>query len=134
MRSGHRTEQPQVTIDYKTLRGVNAEAARKAVLELLKADRSISKAARTFGITRAVVYDILRKDREGDLRDRSRAPKHQPGKTPAAVEDRVIELKNRTRLGPERLSRYLDKYESVWYRPAPSDISWRGIDTGYSMA
>jgi len=106
-----------VTIDYKTLREVNAEAARKAVLELLKADRSISRAARTFGITRAVVYDILRKDQEGDLRDRSRAPKHQPGKTPAAVEDRVIELKNKTRLGPERLSRYLDKYESI---PVPA--------------
>jgi len=60
-----------------------------------------------FGITRSVVYNILKKEKEGDLRDRSRAPRHQPRKTPAAVEDKVIEVKNRTHLGPERLTRYL---------------------------
>jgi putative transposase len=111
MRNGHRTQ--QVTIDYKALRKVNAEAARKAVLEYVKVEGSISKGARMFGITRAVVYDILRKEQEGDLRDRSRAPKHQPGKTSAIVEDKVIELKNRTHLGPERLSYYLGKYEGM---------------------
>jgi putative transposase len=112
MKNGARTLPPNVTIDYKALRRVNAEAARKAVLEYLKTE-SISKASRMFGITRAVVYDIRRKDREGDLKDRSRAPKHQPGKTPPVVEDRVVDLKNKTRLGPERLSRYLDKYEGL---------------------
>ena len=66
-----------------------------------------------FGITRTVVYDILAKEKAGDLRDRSRAPKHQPGKTPAKVEDKVIEVKNRTHLGPERLSRYLKQYEGM---------------------
>jgi transposase-like protein len=100
-------------IDYKSLRRVNAEAARRAVLEYLKTGHNISETARLFGITRAVVYDILRKDEADDLRDRSRAPKRQPGKTPARVEEKVIELKNKTHLGPERLSRYLKEYEGV---------------------
>jgi hypothetical protein len=60
-----------------------------------------------------VVYDILKKEREGDLRDRSRAPRHQPKKTAAAIEDQVIEVKNRTHLGPERLSRYLSEHEGL---------------------
>ena len=58
-----------------------------------------------------MVYDIISKEQDGDLKDRSRAPKHQPGKTPAAMEEKVIELKNRSHLGPERPSRFLEKYK-----------------------
>ena len=101
------------TIDYKGLRGFNAEAARRAVLEYLKTNPNISETARMFGITRAVVYDILKKNKEGDLKDRSRAPKSQPRKTPREVEDRVVSAKNKTHLGPERLSRYLQEYEEI---------------------
>jgi hypothetical protein len=72
-----------------------------------------------FGITRAVVYDILKKEKECDLRDRSRSPRCQPGKTPVIVEDKVVDAKNKTNLGPERLSPYLKQYE-VWNRP----LSW----------
>jgi hypothetical protein len=64
-----------------------------------------------FGINRCVVYDILHKWAEGDLRDRPKTPKHQPNKTPSEIEDQVVAAKNKTRLGPERLSRYLYKYE-----------------------
>ena len=98
-------------IDYKELRRFNAEAARRAVLEYLKTNRNISEAARVFGITRAVVYDILRKERTGNLEDRSRAPRRQPRHTPSEIEDKVIAAKNKTHLGPERLSRYLQQYE-----------------------
>jgi len=100
-------------IDYKELRRFNAEAARKAVLEYLKTKANVSETARLFGITRAVIYDILKKEKEGDLSDRSRAPKRQPGKTLPLVEDKVVAAKNRTHLGPERLSRYLKEYEGV---------------------
>ena len=113
MKAGLRTGVGRGKIDYKGLRQFNAEAARRAVLEYLKTDPNISEAALMFGITRAVVYDILRKEKAGDLRDRSRAPRHQPRKTPAAVEDKVVEVKNRTRLGPERLSRHLQEYERL---------------------
>ena len=113
MKLGVRTPDSRGVIDYKSLRAFSAEAARRAVLEYLKTDSNISRAARIFSITRAVVYDIRRKDREGDLGDRSRASRHQPGKTPAKVEDKVVEVKNRTHLGPKRLSHYLADYEDM---------------------
>ena len=62
-------------IDYKKLRKINPEAARKAVLEYLKTNKgNISQAASVFCISRCVVYNILRKEKEGDLRDRPRTP------------------------------------------------------------
>lgn len=101
-------------IDYKTLRKINPEAARRAVLEYLAScDHNIAETARVFGITRPVVYDILTKQREGDLRDRPKAPQHQPRKTPAAVEDQVVLAKNQTHLGPKRLARYLAQYQGM---------------------
>jgi len=100
-------------IDYKGLRRFNAEAARRAVLEYLKTDHSISETARMFGVTRAVIYDIIKKEKTGDLTDRSRAPKHQPKKTAVVVEDKVVAAKNKTHLGPERLSRYLQEHEGL---------------------
>jgi hypothetical protein len=80
---------------------------------LASCGHNIAATARAFGITRPVVYDILVKQQQGDLRDRSRAPKRQPRKTPAAVEERVLAAKNKTRLGPKRLSLYLAKYEAL---------------------
>ena len=65
---------PGTRIEYHVLRAVNPEAARLAVLEYLKTNGgNKSEAARAFGITRAVVYDILRKQAQGDLGDRSRS-------------------------------------------------------------
>ena len=101
-------------IDYKTLREVNAEAARLAVVKYLETNRgNRSDAARVFGINRSVVYDILSKQAEGDLKDRSRVPKHQPNKTPAETEREVIEARNKTRMGPKRLSIHLRKYKGI---------------------
>src|SRR3989344_8977336 len=101
-------------IDYKLLRSIDPVAARTAVLEYLKTnDRNISLASRMFGINRTVVYDILKKKAEGDLSDRPEAPKHSPNKTSPETEDKVIEVKNKTRMGAKRLSRYLEKYENL---------------------
>ena len=107
MRPGHR-------IEYKALRKINPEAARMAVLEYLSSNgRNISDTARVFRIQRAVVYDILKKQWEGDLTDRNKAPKTSPHKTSPEVEDKVVELKNQTRLGPKRLSLHLKKYHGL---------------------
>ena len=118
MKTGLRTYQPSRKIDYKQLRKTNPKAARRAVLEYLKAsNHNISEAASIFGINRAVVYDIIKKEKEGDLRDRSKVPKRQPRKTPIALEDKVIEVKNSTGLGPARLSRYLKQHEGISIPP-----------------
>jgi transposase InsO family protein len=85
-----------------------------AVLEYLKTNSgNISDAARVFGINRSVIYDILTKQAEGDLKDRPRIPKRQPTKTPAETEQKVVEARNKTRLGPKRLTLYLSKYEGI---------------------
>ena len=69
-------------IDYKTLRKINPEAARQAVVQYLESNGGlVTDAARMFAINRSVVYDILRKQAEGDLRDRSKVPRHQPHRT-----------------------------------------------------
>ena len=118
MKHGHRTHPSTGKIDYKQLRKINPEAARRAVLEYLGSNgHNISQVALIFGINRTVVYDILRKEREGNLKDRSRTPANQPRRTPALVEDKVIEVKCRTRYGPERLSRYLKQHEGLSIPP-----------------
>jgi len=84
------------------------------VLEYLRSNGgNISEASRVFGIERPVVYDILRKEEEGDLRDRSKAPHNHPRRTLADVETKVVEAKNKTRLGPIRLSTHLRKHEGL---------------------
>jgi transposase len=114
MKTGHRTTLKGGKINYKVLRRINPEAARLAVIEYLKTNKgNISEATRVFGIQRTVVYDILKKEEEGDLRDRSRAPLHSPYKTPGETEDKVVEAKNQTHLGSKRLSVYLQKYEKI---------------------
>lgn len=105
---------PGILIDYKTLRKVNPETARQAVLEYLKTNGgNKADAAKAFGINRSVVYDILKKATEGDLGDRDKTPKHQPNKTSPEVEEEVIAARNQTHLGPKRLAIYLAKYEHL---------------------
>jgi transposase len=99
---------PGARIDYKTLRKINPETARKAVMEYLKTNGgNKAETARVFGINRTVIYDILKKAGEGDLQDRPKTPNHQPNKTPPEIEFQVIAARNKTRLGPQRLSIYL---------------------------
>src|SRR6266581_4499435 len=103
-----------VRIDYKALRRVNPEAARLAVLEYLNSNGgNVSDCAKVFGIQRCIAYKILKKKESGNLSDASRMPHSQPRKTSMEIEEKVIEIKNKTRLGPKRLSRYLKKYEDM---------------------
>lgn len=105
-------------INYKQLRKINPVAARQAVLNYLESvGGNISRTATVFGINRCVVYDILDKQASGDLSDRPRTPKNQPNKTSPEIEDKVIAAKNKTHLGPIRLSLHLAKYEQIHVPP-----------------
>ena len=85
MSDGHRISGQQIS--YKELRKTSSQAARQAVISYWQNSAStIADVARTFGVNRCVVYDILRKWSEGDLRDRAKAPRHQPRRTPAEQE------------------------------------------------
>ena len=62
---------PGTRIDYKTLRRINPETVRQAVLEYLESNgRIVAGAARMFAINHSVVYDVLKKrpDIDDDLR------------------------------------------------------------------
>ena len=103
-----------IHIDYKMLRKINPETARMAVLEYLDSNGgNITNCAYAFSITRPIVYKAIRKRNEGSLLDSSRTPINQPRKTKEDIEDKVINAKNKTRLGPKRLSIYLKKYEDT---------------------
>ena len=105
--------EPEPRISYKLLRKINPVAARLAVLEYLKTNGNISLCARVFGINRCVVYSILAKQKSGNLSDLSKRPHSQPQKTALSIEDKVIEVKNKTRYGPKRLSLYLQDFENL---------------------
>jgi transposase len=56
MKTGHRISLTTARINYKTLRKINPEAARLAVIEYLSTNKgNISEAARVFGLQRTVV-------------------------------------------------------------------------------
>lgn len=106
--------EPKPHISYKLLRKINPQAARLAVLEYLKTnERNIADCAGIFEINRGVIYDILKKAKEGNLNDRSKRPHSQPGKTSETIEQKVIEIKNKTRYGPKRLALYLADFENM---------------------
>lgn len=103
-----------IHIPYKRLRQLNHEAARLAVLEYLDTNGgNKADTARVFGITRPVVYDILAKHRQGCLKDKSKAPKKVHNKTSGAIEALIVEIKNKTNYGPERISDYAQDYHQL---------------------
>jgi DNA invertase Pin-like site-specific DNA recombinase len=75
--TGHCTTLKVGKINYKILREINPKAVRLAAIEYLKTNKdNVSEVDRAFKIQRTVIYDILKKKKEGDLRDRSCTPLH----------------------------------------------------------
>lgn len=97
-----------VKIDYKKLRKINPETARTAVLEYLSSNGgNVADCARAFSLQRAVIYDIIKKGRLGDLKDQSRAPKKVANKIAVEIEKIVIDAFRKTGFTPKRLCDYL---------------------------
>jgi len=105
-------------ISYQNLRKINPEAARQAVLEYLSTNGcNKADAAKVFGVRRHTIYSILKKHKEGDLHDRSKAPHYIHNKTSLEKEELVIKIKNLTNYGPERISDYALEYHQTTIPP-----------------
>src|SRR3972149_2747557 len=107
-----------IHIPYKELRKISPETARRTVIEYLKTNGgNIAGTARVFNINRPVIYNILGKEKEGNLKDRSKVPINQPKKTHKDVEELVIEIKNKTNFGSERVCDYALDYHKIKVYP-----------------
>ncbi len=94
-------------IDYKKLRAINPETARMAVWEYLSGNGgNVSSCAKTFGITRRVVYDIVRRSGRGALKDLSRAPKRIRNKTPDEIRELVLRLHTKHGFSARQIEAY----------------------------
>jgi transposase InsO family protein len=79
---------------------------RKLIVERYRAGWRKAQIAAAMGISRKCVRTwIARYEAEGDagLADRSSRPHTSPTRTPAEVEDRIVELRDRERRGPDWL-------------------------------
>lgn len=105
---------PGIHLDYKELRGISPKAARRAILQILKSsDGNVAEAARILHTTRRTIYKALKKDEDGNLDDASTAPKSVPNRTAADIEDKVIEIKKKTRYGPIRIAEELAEQHGI---------------------
>lgn len=95
------------TINYASLRKINPEAARTAVLEYLSSSRNITATARAFGIQRLTVYDILKKGQTANLKDRSKAPNRVANKTKPDIEQKIRVSAFKTSLKGKSLQKFL---------------------------
>lgn len=94
-----------IHLDYRELRGISPKAARRAILQVLKStDGNVAETARLLHTTRRTIYKALGKEKTGDLGDSSTAPKTIPNRTALDIEDKVIEIKKKTRYGPIRIA------------------------------
>ena len=65
-----------IRLDYQELRRSSPIAARQAILQILKAHKgNVSQTAQVLNISRATVYKAIRKKKEGEVHDATRALK-----------------------------------------------------------
>ena len=101
-------------LDYQELRQISPEAARRAILQVLKAHKgNVATAARILSVSRATIYKAIRKNKTGDLKDGSKAPHRVHNKTSAEIEARILELREKTRYGPVRLKEELEELDGL---------------------
>lgn len=101
-------------LDYQELRQISPEAARRAILQVLKAHKgNVTAAARILSVSRATIYKAIRKNKAGDLKDGSKAPHRVHNKTSAEIEARILELRDKTRYGPVRLKEELEELDGL---------------------
>ncbi len=97
---------------YREVYAMNRVQARKHLLQTYQETGSISETARRWHTSRQVVRKWIRRfNEEGEegLQDRSRRPHHCPRQTSPEVEQQVLEARQATHYGRERLALYLER-------------------------
>ena len=93
-----------IRLDYRELRMISPQAARRAILQILKANKgNVAKTSRELNITRRTVYKTIEKQKLGELDDLSHSAKLIRNKTIKGIEDKVVKIKKQTHYGPLRL-------------------------------
>ncbi len=101
-------------LDYQELRQISPEAARRAILQVLKAHNgNVTTTAKILSVSRATIYKAIRKNEAGDLKDGSKAPHRVHNKTSVELEARILALRDKTRYGPLRLKEELAELDGV---------------------
>lgn len=107
-------------LDYQELRQISPEAARRAILQVLKAHNgNVTTTAKILSVSRATIYKAIRKNKAGDLKDGSKAPHHVHNKTNVELEARILALREKTRYGPLRLKEELAELVESTYPNTP---------------
>lgn len=103
------------------LRVAKVENQRKEFIDkLLESEETVADLCREFQISRKTAYKWIRRFKEegiDGLKDRSRAPHAQAGKTSYDLECKILEVKRKyMRWGPKKIRAYLEEHESaiVW--------------------
>lgn len=103
-----------IHLDYKELRGISPQAARRAILQVLNSvNGNVAECARLLHTTRRTIYKTLKKEEAGDLDDSSTAPKTVSNKTAKDIEEKVLEIKKKTRYGPIRIADELTEQHGI---------------------
>lgn len=103
-----------IHLDYKQLREISPQAARKAILQVLKSTNgNVAQTAKLLHTTRRTVYKAMQRHRSGDLSDITTAPKKVHNRTDKDIEDKVIAIKKQTRYGPIRIADELKTQHNI---------------------
>jgi len=94
-----------VRIDYEVLRRINPKAGRRAVLEYLTScNHNVAQTSGPSGSPVLRYMPFSAGHGRGIWQNRPKTLHRQPRKTPHQVEERVVNVRNRTTLGPRRLA------------------------------
>jgi transposase len=99
-------------VAYREVYAMNTVEARKCLIETFQETGSIGATARRWHTSRQVVRKWLRRfEQEGEagLCDRSRRPHHSPNQTSEKLEGLVLQARDATQDGRERLALYLQR-------------------------
>ena len=86
------------------------------ILKLISSKRNVSKECKEFGIAKSSFYVWKKKYESGgieELRRKKPIPKSHPKQLPQEVVNKILELREEYKLGPQRIAWYLERYHGI---------------------